>query len=75
MSEIEYKGVKYDVYASDIYLRCEQFFKTRFNRAFNPKVDSYAQEWLERFFKGMPDVYMDSQSLRVYLSLIKGELS
>ena len=71
MTYVKYENKEYYVYAVDIYNRCQKFFEKRFNRKFIPNKDSYAQEWLERFFKGVPDYFMDSQSLEIYLDIIK----
>jgi len=53
-----------------IYEKAKKFFEKRFERPFNPEVDYYASEWLERFEKGYPEIWMDSKSKDIYIKQI-----
>ena len=72
MIEMEIRGKEYSFYNVEIEERCRKFFIKRFNR--QPEKDKgYYNEWLQRFYSGMPDRFMDINSLEIYLSIIAQE--
>jgi len=46
-----------------------EFFSLRFPDE-SDRIESYCNEWIDRFMSGSPEIYMDSESKSIYLSLL-----
>ncbi len=62
--------------AKEVGLTNEDLFVKFFSKRFpneNDKILSYVTEWAGRFMSGNPVAYMDEQSKKIYMDLLKGD--